>query len=300
MAKKPAAKKTVSKPAPKKAVKPVAKKVSKPAPKAAPKKASKPAPKAAPKKASKPAPKAAPKKVPKPAPKVAPKKVAKPAPKVAPKKVAKPAPKVAPKKAAKPAPKVAPKNVVKPAVKAPAPKAVAPKPAAKSVSKPVAVKPASVIRSAEKKMDIPELILPKIKKVGPTPLKRSTVDITRTRYSDEELKEFKTLISEKLEVAKADLRQIQTNITKEDENGTADTENRFGGMEDGAGTLEREYLNQMATRLGTYIGHLEKALMRIENKTYGICRVTGKLIAKERLRAVPHATLSLEAKELQN
>jgi len=315
MAKKPATKKTASKPAPKKAVKPVAKTATKPAPKAAPKKASKPAPKAAPKKASKPAPKAAPKKASKPASKAAPKKVSKPAPKAAPKKVSKPAPKVAPKKASKPAPKAAPKKVTKPAPKAspkPAVKAavkVAPKPAAKVVAPKAApakvVKAApvvkSVVRPVEKKMEpIPELNLPKRKNVGPTPIKRSTVDITRTRYSDQELKEFKTLISDKLEKARAELKQIQSNITKEDENGTADTENRFGGMEDGAGTLEREYLNQMATRLGTYIGHLEKALMRIENKTYGICRVTGKLIAKERLLAVPHATLSLEAKELQN
>ena len=69
-------------------------------------------------------------------------------------------------------------------------------------------------------------------------------------------------------------------------------------MEDGAGTLEREYLNQMASRAGSFIEHLEKALMRIENKTYGICTVTGKLISKERLMAVPHATKSLEAKEM--
>ena len=291
MAKKPATKKPASKPAPKKAVKPVAKKVSKPAPKAAPKKASKPAPKAAPKKASKPAPKAAPKKASKPAPKVAPKKASKPAPKAAPKKVAKPAPKANPKTASKAVAKVAPKST---------PKVVAPKAAPAKVVKATPVVK-TVVRPVEKKTEpIPELILPKRKNVGPTPIKRSTVDITRTRYSDQELKEFKTLISDKLEKARAELKQIQTNITKEDENGTADTENRFGGMEDGAGTLEREYLNQMATRLGTYIGHLEKALMRIENKTYGICRVTGKLIAKERLLAVPHATLSLEAKELQN
>ncbi len=279
MAKKPAAKKTVSKPAPKKAVKPVAKKASKPAPKAAPKKASKPAPKVAPKKATKPAPKAAPVKATKPAPKAAPVKATKPAPKAAPVKATKPAPKAAPVKATKPAPKAAPAKTVK----------VNNQPS-KSFARPVEKKPEP----------IPILTLPVIKRVGPTPIKRSTVDITRTRYSDQELKDFKTLISDKLEKARAELKQIQTNITKEDENGTADTENRFGGMEDGAGTLEREYLNQMATRLGTYIGHLEKALMRIENKTYGICRVTGKLIAKERLLAVPHATLSLEAKELQN
>ena len=227
------------------------------------------------------------------------KAAAKPAPKA--KTPVKPAVKA--KAPAKPAPKASPKPAVKAAVK------VAPKPVAKVVAPKAApakvVKAASIVKSVvrpvEKKTEpIPELILPKRKNVGPTPIKRSTVDITRTRYSDQELKEFKTLISDKLEKARAELKQIQSNITKEDENGTADTENRFGGMEDGAGTLEREYLNQMATRLGTYIGHLEKALMRIENKTYGICRVTGKLIAKERLLAVPHATLSLEAKELQN
>jgi RNA polymerase-binding transcription factor DksA len=98
--------------------------------------------------------------------------------------------------------------------------------------------------------------------------------------------------------SREELHYIQQQITKASENGTADTENRFGGMEDGAGTLEREYLNQMASRAGSFIEHLEKALMRIENKTYGICTVTGKLISKERLRAVPHATKSLEAKEM--
>ncbi|MEN9522790.1 MAG: hypothetical protein RL065_1167, partial [Bacteroidota bacterium] len=171
-----------------------------------------------------------------------------------------------------------------------------------SVSKKEVVKSlvkSKVEKSTKNMVDtkIPELKLPIMRKVGPQPIKRSTVDLTRTRYSDKELNEFKDLINEKMNKSKEELHYIQEQITKSSENSTSDTENRFGGMEDGAGTLEREYLNQMASRLGTFIGHLEKALMRIDNKTYGICRVTGNLISKDRLRAVPHATLSLEAKE---
>ena len=86
-------------------------------------------------------------------------------------------------------------------------------------------------------------------------------------------------------------------ITRKDEAGTEDTENRYMNMEDGSGAMEREQLAQLASRQIQFINHLEKALMRIENKTYGICRVTGKLIDKARLRAVPHATLSIEAKK---
>ncbi|WP_240619143.1 TraR/DksA C4-type zinc finger protein [Chitinophaga costaii] len=116
------------------------------------------------------------------------------------------------------------------------------------------------------------------------------------RYSDAELQEFKELIQKKLEAARKELVYLQGLITRKDEAGTDDTENKYMSMEDGGGSQEREQLNQMASRQIQYADHLEKAMMRIENKTYGVCRVTGKLIDKNRLRAVPHATLSIEAK----
>lgn len=116
------------------------------------------------------------------------------------------------------------------------------------------------------------------------------------RYSDVDLMEFKDLIQKKLEAAKKELVYLQGLITRKDEAGTDDTENKYMSMEDGSGSQEREQLNQMASRQIQFIDHLEKAMIRIENKTYGICRVTGKLIDKARLRAVPHATLSIEAK----
>jgi len=137
-------------------------------------------------------------------------------------------------------------------------------------------------------------------KVQQPEVKITPQDPNKTRYSDAELAEFKTLIDEKLEAAKNELRYLQDQINRKDDNGTDDTENKFSNLEDGSVTMEREYLNQMAVRQAQYIDHLEKALMRIRNKTYGICRVTGKLIDKDRLRAVPHATLSMEAKLMQN
>ena len=114
-------------------------------------------------------------------------------------------------------------------------------------------------------------------------------------YSDNDLNEFRDLINKKLDTAKKELAYLQGLITRKDEGGGND-EARYMTMEDGSMSMEREQLSQMASRQITYIDHLEKAIMRIENKTYGICRVTGRLIDKARLRAVPHATLSLEAK----
>lgn len=116
------------------------------------------------------------------------------------------------------------------------------------------------------------------------------------RYSDAELVEFRELIQRKLEAAKKELNYLQGLITRKDDMGGDESENRYMTMEDGSISMEREQLSQMASRQIQYIDHLEKAMMRIENKTYGICRVTGKLIDKARLRAVPHATLSIEAK----
>lgn len=123
-----------------------------------------------------------------------------------------------------------------------------------------------------------------------------STDTNKTRYRDEELKEFKDLIQKKLESARSELSYLQEQISNAGDNGTNDTVNKFNGIEDGVDSMEKEYLTQMASRQIQFIKHLENALVRIENKTYGICRETGKLISKERLRAVPHATLSIEAK----
>jgi len=120
------------------------------------------------------------------------------------------------------------------------------------------------------------------------------------RYSDAELGEFRELINRKLDAAKKELAYLQGLITRKDEMGGDNDDARYMTMEDGSMSMEREQLSQMASRQITFIDHLEKAIMRIENKTYGICRVTGKLIDKARLRAVPHATLSIEAKQMMN
>lgn len=133
-------------------------------------------------------------------------------------------------------------------------------------------------------------------------LSRSILDMSQStnttsyRYSDEDLQEFKELIQRKLDTAKAELQYLQGVIMRRDESGTEDTENKYQNMEDGSASMDREQLNQLASRQVTFITHLEQAMVRIENKTYGICRETGKLIDKARLRAVPHATLSIEAK----
>ena len=121
----------------------------------------------------------------------------------------------------------------------------------------------------------------------------------KNRYSDEELAMFKALIEKKIVAAKIDLDGLKASLSHKDDNGTDDTIHSFNMMEDGAGTLTREEISQLAQRQEKFLTNLENALMRIQNKTYGICRVTGKLIQKERLLAVPHATLSMEAKEAQ-
>jgi RNA polymerase-binding transcription factor DksA len=314
------------KPAPKKAA-PAKKPASKPAKKAVP--AKKSAPKPAPKKAApakKPVAKPAPKKaVPakKAAPKPAPKKAV-PAKKAAP---AKAAPKAAPAKAVKPVAKPAPapaKKTVTPPVK-PASKVVPPvktlvKPAAapvKPVSQPLPpmkkpepkLPPQPPVKPVKKQPEpIKDVKVPKINTKTSVPYQpgytqlEKRADASRTsgdplvKYSDNDLNEFRELIGKKLEAAKKELAYLQGLITRKDEMGGDNDDARYMTMEDGSMSMEREQLSQMASRQITYIDHLEKAMMRIENKTYGICRVTGKLIDKARLRAVPHATLSLEAK----
>ena len=283
----------------KKVVKPAAKKAAKPAAKK-PVKAAKPAPKKVVKKPA-PAKKSAPVK------KVAPKKVAKP--------VAKKPVKPAPKKA------VPAKKVIKPVskkpvtVKKPVQKPMAKKVEVKKVEvKPVPVKVAAPVKSIApvKAKDI-KVAPPKpvvIPKINTKTTRKYQPDFTKSvldqpahdpgaplvRYNDTDLAEFRDLIQRKLESAKKELGYLQGLITRKDEMGGDNDDARYMTMEDGSMSMEREQLSQMASRQITFIDHLEKALMRIENKTYGICRITGKLIDKARLRAVPHATLSIEAK----
>ncbi len=123
----------------------------------------------------------------------------------------------------------------------------------------------------------------------------------RNRYTDEELQEFKELILAKLEVAKANLQELKAEAFHTNSNGTDDTSPVFKAMEDESSNVQLKEENaRLAQRQQKYIKDLEAALVRIENKTYGICRVTGNLIPKERLKLVPHATLSIEAKMKQN
>lgn len=118
----------------------------------------------------------------------------------------------------------------------------------------------------------------------------------KTRYSDEELAEFKELILNKIELAKRDYQQMMDILTNKNGNDIEDTMPTYKILEEGSRTQSHEELTTMAARQQKFIQGLQAALVRIENKTYGICRATGKLIPKERLRAVPHATLSIEAK----
>jgi RNA polymerase-binding transcription factor DksA len=253
--------------------------------------------------------------------------------KPAPKKAAKP---VAKKPAAKPvAKKPVPKKVAKPVAK----KEVRHKHVEKHVEKPVAkkveapapqpVKSLPVLKKGEKDPKSLVSVKPPVKSVmKKDPPKPTKVVIPKTttsksvkyepeftksvldtapiqhngptmRYADSDLAEFRDLISKKLDAAKKELAYLQGLITRKDEGGDMD-EGRYMTMEDGSVSMEREQLSQMASRQITFIDHLEKAMMRIESKTYGICRVTGKLIDKARLRAVPHATLSIEAKQMMN
>lgn len=121
----------------------------------------------------------------------------------------------------------------------------------------------------------------------------------KTRYSKEELEEFKTIINEKLEKAREDLQLLVNQLSHKDDHGTDDTSPTFKLMDEGSEVLSREEINQLASRQQKFVQSLENALIRISNGTYGICRATGKLISKERLRIVPHATLSIEAKNAQ-
>jgi len=273
------------------------------------------------KKPAKPVKKSAPAKKPVPKKAVVKKPVAKPIPK----KAVKPVPKkaVPAKKAAKPVVKPAPKKPVaakKPANKPMTKKIEVKKPVAKAapvksapakvvpVAKAPVVKTTALVKAKDIKVAPPKpVVLPKIntktsRKYQPD-FTKSVLDqpvhdlgAPIVRYSDNDLAEFRELIQRKLESAKKELSYLQGLITRKDEMGGDNDDARYMTMEDGSMSMEREQLSQMASRQITFIDHLEKAIMRIENKTYGICRVTGRLIDKARLRAVPHATLSIEAK----
>ena len=121
----------------------------------------------------------------------------------------------------------------------------------------------------------------------------------KVRYSDKDLAEFKSLILEKIEKAKSHLQLLKSSYMNDGDNGTDDTSPTFKAFEEGSQTMSKEANTQLAIRQEKFIRDLKNALLRIENKTYGICRVTGKLINKERLKLVPHATLSIEAKNMQ-
>jgi RNA polymerase-binding transcription factor DksA len=200
-------------------------------------------------------------------------------------------------KAANPAPNIMAKKeeINNPAAHAATEKAVSAKPAAEVKAKDIKV-------PTPKPVVIPKISTKTVRKYQPE-FTKSVLDKAQRdpgapsqRYSDTELQEFRELIQRKLEAAKKELSYLHGLITRKDEMGGDEGDNRYMTMEDGSLSMEREQLSQMASRQITFIDHLEKAVMRIENKTYGICRITGKLIDKARLRAVPHATLSIEAK----
>lgn len=307
--KKIATKKPVKKVAAKKTVKPVAKKAA-PLKKAA--KATKkiaPVKKAAANKAvARPVKKAA-KKAPAPAKKAQPAKKVQPVKKAVAKKAVKPEKKVAAKPAS-PVKKAVSKTVT-PVKKAQPAKTIAHKPVVKKEEKKLSkhIKEEIVaIRKPEKKKEQPlkEVKIPKTSVKTSKPyapdykpledrLGQSENNAPMIRYSDAELEEFRELINKKLADASREVAYLQGIITRKDDMG-GDVEARYMTMEDGTISMEREQMSQMVSRQISFIDNLKKALMRIENKTYGICRVTGKLIDKARLRAVPHATLSLEAK----
>ncbi len=225
---------------------------------------------------------------------------------------------MATKKAKKPVKKAAPKKQVKkPAAKKASPKKKVAKPAKKAASKKTS-KPANAVKkltptkkavkSVQKKAvkkvtatkgSVSQKAIPAVKPVGkvvvPKPMKSND---KRGRYSDEELRMFRNLIVKKLEESRHEFKYYQEQIANSNESSdTSDT--KIMTMEDGSASNEREYISQMMSRKIQHINNLEKALMRIVNKTYGICRITGKLISKERLLIVPHATTSMEGKMLE-
>jgi RNA polymerase-binding transcription factor DksA len=230
--------------------------------------------------------------------KTAPKKAVKAKAKKAPAKKAAPKKKVVAKKAApKKAVAKKPAKVAKPAAK---PTKVAKVVKKEPVAKKVSVAP---VKEAPVKTPPPQLnIFPILtqRPIAHKPAKSTPQRDDRTRYSDDELKEFEKLIIEKLDKAKGEYKILKDTLSRDNDSGTDSTS---GGntkvLEDGAETAEKENLSQLAARQQKFITNLENALVRIKNGTYGICSVTGKLISKERLIAVPHTTQSIEAKMMK-
>ena len=211
---------------------------------------------------------------------------------------------VAKKVAAKPvAAKKVKEIVVKKVIKRAPPKSIpAPKPEEKQASVKNPVKAPIPKPEVKKSIPLPKITSKNSLRYEPD-FTKSVLDKNATvhteeivKYSDADLSDFKELIQRKLDSAKKEISYLQGLLTRKDDMGGDDGDGRYMTMEDGSLSMEREQLSQMASRQITFRDHLEKALMRIENKTYGVCRVTGKLIDKARLRAVPHATLSIEAK----
>lgn len=229
------------------------------------------------------------------------------------------------KVAAKPAPKkkaavakAIKKSAKKPVAKKPVAKKAEPKKAVKVVVKNTPVKPVKQLtkpvppaKMPEKKEELPKVNpnqnRPSVAR--PIPVNRRPEparaiirdskppeETGKNRYADSELEEFRAIINKKLEEARKELTSLQAQMTAANDNGTDDTASTFKILEDGSDSLAKEEAGQLAGRQKKFIEQLENALVRIENKTYGICRVTGKLIPKERLRAVPHTTQSIEAK----
>jgi RNA polymerase-binding transcription factor DksA len=201
----------------------------------------------------------------------------------------------------KPAEKVVEKKVEKVVAKKPAAPATAPvkKAAAPKAATPAPPKPeAPAPRPLSSQLNFFQM--PNQRPVAHKPAKPSSTPDDKTRYSEEELKEFEALIIKKLDKAKEEYRILKDTLNRNNDEGTDATS---GGntkvLEDGAETAEKENLSQLAARQQKYITNLENALVRIKNGTYGICSVTGKLISKERLIAVPHTTQSIEAKLMQ-
>lgn len=149
----------------------------------------------------------------------------------------------------------------------------------------------------EVKIDMTKPVIQRMEKPKPKPQINKD---TRTRYTDGELQEFKKLIIKKLEEAQKDYELLKSTLSHKDDHGTDDTSPTFKLLEDGSDVLSKEETAHLAARQEKFIQNLQNALIRIENKTYGVCRITGKLISKERLRSVPHATLSIDAKLDQN
>lgn len=227
--------------------------------------------------------------------------------KAAPKKVAKKSKPVAKKSA--PAKKKVEKKVVKSKNK-PEPKKIMKKPEAKKAKAPVKKAP-TVIKKEVKifkpvqkveakpapKAEVKAAPAPKVEAKKAAPAKAAADE--KQRYNEKELAEFKTLIVDKLDQAKKDYELLKNTLCHTDDHGTDDTSPTFKALEDGSDVLTREETAQLALRQEKFIQNLQNALVRIQNKTYGICRVTGKLIPKERLLRVPHATLSIDAKLVQ-